>query len=179
MAALQGKFFDLRMQDVYNIVKCLQDLACATAATALVFVSCGGLSNLAAVLSWPLEGMRHARWAASVVMSDVSPNHPFPQCHTRLCLAEQAVTTPHLSYSGGLMMYSNCRRTLLMTETKVWLLSRIEYCSRGRSISWYSSTGRIVTLALIWRRQLPGRSHWKLVIIGQSRQTASRQSAAW
>ena len=61
------------MQDVYNIVKCLQDLACATAATALVFVSCGGLSNLAAVLSWPSEGMRHARWAASVVMSDVSP----------------------------------------------------------------------------------------------------------
>ena len=72
-AWLQGKFFDLRMQDVYNIVKCLQDLACATAATALVFVFCGGLSNLAAVLSWPSEGMRHARWAASVVMSDVSP----------------------------------------------------------------------------------------------------------
>lgn len=73
MRGLQGKFFDLRMQDVYNIVKCLQYLACATSATALVFVSCGGLSNLAAVLSWPLEGMRHARWAASVVMSDVSP----------------------------------------------------------------------------------------------------------
>ncbi len=68
---MQGKFYDLRMQDAYNIIKCLQDLACATPATASVFVSCGGLSNLASVLSWPAEGMRHARWAASVVMSDV------------------------------------------------------------------------------------------------------------
>ena len=70
---MQGKFYDLRMQDAYNIIKCLQDLACATPATASVFVSCGGLSNLASVLSWPAEGMRHARWAASVVMSDVGP----------------------------------------------------------------------------------------------------------
>ena len=69
---MQGKFLDLRMQDAYNVVKCLQDLACASCATAAVFVSCGGLSNLAAVLSWPAEGMRHARWAASVVMTDVS-----------------------------------------------------------------------------------------------------------
>ena len=69
---MQGKFLDLRMQDAYNVVKCLQDLACATCATASVFVSCGGLSHLAAVLSWPAEGMRHARWAASVVMTDVS-----------------------------------------------------------------------------------------------------------
>lgn len=68
---MQGKFYDLRMQDAYNIIKRLQDLACATPATASVFVSCGGLSNLASVLSWPAEGMRHARWAASVVMSDV------------------------------------------------------------------------------------------------------------
>ena len=70
---MQGKFYDLRMQDAYNIIKCLQDLACATPATASVFVNCGGLSNLASVLSWPAEGMRHARWAASVVMSDVGP----------------------------------------------------------------------------------------------------------
>ena len=69
---MQGKFLDLRMQDAYNVVKCLQDLACASCATAAVFVSCGGLSNLAAMLSWPAEGMRHARWAASVVMTDVS-----------------------------------------------------------------------------------------------------------
>ena len=118
------------MQDVYNIVKCLQDLACATAATALVFVSCGGLSNLAAVLSWPLEGMRHARWAASVVMSDVSPPNPSMFCSTRLCI----VTGLHLSYNGGLRMNSICRGIVSEAEMEASLLSRILYAPRGSGI---------------------------------------------
>jgi hypothetical protein len=74
---LQGRFVDVRMQDCYNVVKCLQDLACLDATTASLFFECNGFSNLSALLSWPEADMRHARWAAAVVLKDVRPTHFF------------------------------------------------------------------------------------------------------
>lgn len=68
---LQGRFVDVRMQDCYNVVKCLQDLTCLDASTASYFFELGGFSNLSALLSWPEADMRHARWAAAVVLKDV------------------------------------------------------------------------------------------------------------
>ncbi|CAL8467978.1 g7516 [Coccomyxa elongata] len=70
-AAMQGRFVDLRMQDCYNVVKCLQDLCCLDASTATIFFKSSGFSNLSAILSWPEADMRHARWAATVVLKDL------------------------------------------------------------------------------------------------------------
>ena len=63
------------MQDCYNVVKCLQDLCCLDASTATIFFKSSGFSNLSAILSWPEADMRHARWAATVVLKDVSEAH--------------------------------------------------------------------------------------------------------
>lgn len=68
---MQGRFVDVRMQDCYNVVKCLQDLACLDASTATLFFGCCGFSNLSALISWPEPDMRHARWAACVVLKEV------------------------------------------------------------------------------------------------------------
>ncbi len=73
--SVQGRFVDLRMQDCYNVVKCLQDLSCLDATTATIFFKSSGFSNLSAILSWPESDMRHARWAAAVVLKDVSKAH--------------------------------------------------------------------------------------------------------
>lgn len=69
---MQDRFVDVRMQDCYNVVKCLQDLACASKETATMFFSCWGFSNLSSLVNWPHPEMRHSRWAGVVVLKDVS-----------------------------------------------------------------------------------------------------------
>ena len=118
---MQGNFLDLRMQDAYNVVKCLQDLACASCATAAVFVSCGGLSNLAAVLSWPAEGMRHARWAASVVMTDVSVTFG-PDCWAAVVTAGQRCMDWLLPAWGCRIQACNLRGVILCSARIQWRL---------------------------------------------------------
>jgi hypothetical protein len=63
---------DLRMQDCYNVVKCLQDLACFNHDTASMLFKCCGFSNLSALVDWPHPDMRHSRWAGVIVLKDVS-----------------------------------------------------------------------------------------------------------
>ena len=160
------------MQDCYNVVKCLQDLACLDATTASLFFECNGFSNLSALLSWPEADMRHARWAAAVVLKDVRPTHFFL---TFVLIASERRTLiwkrdrPACPIEAGQLPFQNTKKESRHARQS-------ERQSKGESSQAGGMNVRLSALCacswLLWHCPQQG------CLIGALQRTASRPSAA-